>query len=270
MLRTGVRRPNEHDHLHRPFDHADRDRGPAVPDGPDAREPPAPHTARRGGAVARAAGAARRGARLARSLWTTCTCPRYGRSPAHAPWWCRAAAAVWCPRAGIADVREVDAGERIEIAGVEIEATPALHDGRRWPFGPRLPSLGFVGRRDDARLLRGGHRPLRRDARARGYRGRRAAAGGRMGCPPARGASRSPACGAGRGAPRAPHRGADPLGDARLPRAAPAGQSGGGAEGVRGARGRRRTRGRRAHPPGPASRPTCKNAFVAGSARFPA
>ena len=47
-------------------------------------------------------------------------------------------------RAGIADVREIDAGERIEIAGVEIEATPALHDGRRWPFGPRLPSLGFV------------------------------------------------------------------------------------------------------------------------------
>jgi L-ascorbate metabolism protein UlaG (beta-lactamase superfamily) len=46
--------------------------------------------------------------------------------------------------AGIADVREIDVGERIEIAGVEIQATPALHDGRRWPFGRRLPALGFV------------------------------------------------------------------------------------------------------------------------------
>ena len=47
-------------------------------------------------------------------------------------------------RAGIADVREIDVGERIEIAGVEIEATPALHDGRRWPFGRELPALGFL------------------------------------------------------------------------------------------------------------------------------
>jgi L-ascorbate metabolism protein UlaG (beta-lactamase superfamily) len=47
-------------------------------------------------------------------------------------------------RSGIADVREVDAGERIQIGGVEIAATPALHDGRRWPLGRELPTLGFV------------------------------------------------------------------------------------------------------------------------------
>jgi L-ascorbate metabolism protein UlaG (beta-lactamase superfamily) len=47
-------------------------------------------------------------------------------------------------RAGIADVREVDVGDRIEIGGVELEATPALHDGRRWPLGRPLPTLGFV------------------------------------------------------------------------------------------------------------------------------
>jgi L-ascorbate metabolism protein UlaG (beta-lactamase superfamily) len=47
-------------------------------------------------------------------------------------------------RAGIADVREIDVGERVEIGGVGIEATAALHDGRRWPFGPALPTLGFI------------------------------------------------------------------------------------------------------------------------------
>jgi L-ascorbate metabolism protein UlaG (beta-lactamase superfamily) len=47
-------------------------------------------------------------------------------------------------RAGVTNVTEMDVGDKIEIAGVEIEATPALHDGRRWPLGPRLPSLGFV------------------------------------------------------------------------------------------------------------------------------
>lgn len=46
--------------------------------------------------------------------------------------------------AGFADVHEIDVGQRMEIAGVEIEATPALHDGRRWPFGRELPAVGFV------------------------------------------------------------------------------------------------------------------------------
>lgn len=47
-------------------------------------------------------------------------------------------------KAGVTDVREIDVGERIEIGGVEITATPALHDGRRWPLGRSLPTLGFL------------------------------------------------------------------------------------------------------------------------------
>ena len=47
-------------------------------------------------------------------------------------------------RGGMSDVTEIDAGERVEIGGVEITATPALHEGRRWPLGRRTPTLGFV------------------------------------------------------------------------------------------------------------------------------
>jgi L-ascorbate metabolism protein UlaG (beta-lactamase superfamily) len=47
-------------------------------------------------------------------------------------------------RAGIADVTEIAAGESIDLDGVEITATPALHDARRWPLGKRTPTLGFV------------------------------------------------------------------------------------------------------------------------------
>jgi L-ascorbate metabolism protein UlaG (beta-lactamase superfamily) len=47
-------------------------------------------------------------------------------------------------RAGLTDVTEIDVGERIKVGDVEITATPALHDGRRWPLGRRLPVLGFL------------------------------------------------------------------------------------------------------------------------------
>jgi L-ascorbate metabolism protein UlaG (beta-lactamase superfamily) len=47
-------------------------------------------------------------------------------------------------RGGVADVTEIGAGESIELGGVEITATPALHDARRWPLGKRTPALGFV------------------------------------------------------------------------------------------------------------------------------
>ena len=47
-------------------------------------------------------------------------------------------------RGGMSEVTEIDAGERIEIGGVEITATPALHEGRRWPLGRRTPTLGFI------------------------------------------------------------------------------------------------------------------------------
>ena len=41
------------------------------------------------------------------------------------------------------DVVEVAAGERLDIGSVRIEAIRAEHDGRRRPFGPNAPSLGY-------------------------------------------------------------------------------------------------------------------------------
>jgi L-ascorbate metabolism protein UlaG (beta-lactamase superfamily) len=47
-------------------------------------------------------------------------------------------------RRDLGAVHELVAGERIELAGLTVRATPAEHDGRRWPLGPALPSLGYV------------------------------------------------------------------------------------------------------------------------------
>jgi L-ascorbate metabolism protein UlaG (beta-lactamase superfamily) len=42
------------------------------------------------------------------------------------------------------DVREVDAGDAVEVAGVEVRAVPAEHGGARNPGARRLPALGFL------------------------------------------------------------------------------------------------------------------------------
>lgn len=47
-------------------------------------------------------------------------------------------------RAGIENVVELTVGERCTVAGVEVEAVPAVHDGRRHPFGRDFPALGFL------------------------------------------------------------------------------------------------------------------------------
>jgi L-ascorbate metabolism protein UlaG (beta-lactamase superfamily) len=47
-------------------------------------------------------------------------------------------------RAGLRDVTEVAAGERIVVRGVTVEAVPALHDGRRYPLGPPVAALGYL------------------------------------------------------------------------------------------------------------------------------
>jgi L-ascorbate metabolism protein UlaG (beta-lactamase superfamily) len=47
-------------------------------------------------------------------------------------------------RAGFADLKEVDVGDRVSIAGLEIEAVRAVHDGRRYPLGRRRPALGYL------------------------------------------------------------------------------------------------------------------------------
>jgi len=47
-------------------------------------------------------------------------------------------------RAGIGAVIEVQEGDRVPVGGLVVEAVPALHDGRRFPFGPQRPALGYL------------------------------------------------------------------------------------------------------------------------------
>jgi L-ascorbate metabolism protein UlaG (beta-lactamase superfamily) len=49
---------------------------------------------------------------------------------------------------GFAEVIEVDAGDSFQVGGIDIEAVPALHAGRRMPFGPTAPALGYMIRSD--------------------------------------------------------------------------------------------------------------------------
>jgi L-ascorbate metabolism protein UlaG (beta-lactamase superfamily) len=47
-------------------------------------------------------------------------------------------------RAGFEDAREVDAGDCTRIGAVELIATPAEHDGRRWPLVGPTQAVGYV------------------------------------------------------------------------------------------------------------------------------
>jgi L-ascorbate metabolism protein UlaG (beta-lactamase superfamily) len=42
------------------------------------------------------------------------------------------------------EVRELAPGDSIAVAGVRVHAVPAVHDGRRHPFGAEGPAVGFV------------------------------------------------------------------------------------------------------------------------------
>jgi L-ascorbate metabolism protein UlaG (beta-lactamase superfamily) len=42
------------------------------------------------------------------------------------------------------DVRELAAGEALEVAGVRVRAVPAVHDGRRSPLSRRAEAVGYV------------------------------------------------------------------------------------------------------------------------------
>ena len=46
---------------------------------------------------------------------------------------------------GFTQVEELACGESRDVAGVEVVATPAVHDARRWPvIGPRAVPIGYV------------------------------------------------------------------------------------------------------------------------------
>ena len=42
------------------------------------------------------------------------------------------------------DVVEVDAGEHVEVSGLDVAAVPAEHDGRRHPLARSAPALGYL------------------------------------------------------------------------------------------------------------------------------
>lgn len=52
--------------------------------------------------------------------------------------------AGWLRRRGLDDVRELSPGSRLEIEGVRIEATSAVHDAGRRPLGPRAEPVGYL------------------------------------------------------------------------------------------------------------------------------
>jgi L-ascorbate metabolism protein UlaG (beta-lactamase superfamily) len=47
-------------------------------------------------------------------------------------------------RVGFERVTELDVGDETRVGSVEIRATPAEHDGRRRPMGPKIPALGYL------------------------------------------------------------------------------------------------------------------------------
>jgi len=63
-----------------------------------------------------------------------------GAAPVFAPH----PAGAWLRRRGVADVREIRAGDEAGVGGVRVLATPALHDWRRYPLGPAADPVGYL------------------------------------------------------------------------------------------------------------------------------
>jgi L-ascorbate metabolism protein UlaG (beta-lactamase superfamily) len=55
-----------------------------------------------------------------------------------------AGAKGWLRRHGLRAVREVEPGAKIRAGGLHIRSTPAVHDVRRRPLGPRAQPIGYV------------------------------------------------------------------------------------------------------------------------------
>ena len=68
---------------------------------------------------------------------------------------------AWFLRArGFRDVRELAVGEGLSVGGARISATRAVHDGRRWPVGPRRPAVGYEIRAAGRRVYYAGDTDL--------------------------------------------------------------------------------------------------------------
>jgi L-ascorbate metabolism protein UlaG (beta-lactamase superfamily) len=65
-----------------------------------------------------------------------------GQAPILAPM----GATEWLRSRGFRDVRELAPGDEARIGDVSIAATPAVHEGRRWPRGPLADAIGFAVR----------------------------------------------------------------------------------------------------------------------------
>ena len=53
-------------------------------------------------------------------------------------------AGAWLARRGFTEVSELALGEEVRLGAVRVTTVPADHDGRRYPFGPRSDSVGFL------------------------------------------------------------------------------------------------------------------------------
>jgi L-ascorbate metabolism protein UlaG (beta-lactamase superfamily) len=51
---------------------------------------------------------------------------------------------AWMRSVGFRHVRELSAGESMDVGGVHVEAVEALHSGFRPPLGPTAPAIGYV------------------------------------------------------------------------------------------------------------------------------
>ncbi len=72
--------------------------------------------------------------------------PSLRRAAGGAPVLVPRGAGDWLRSRGLGDVRELVAGDKVQIGDLSIGATAAVHDGRRWPHGPVAEAIGYTVR----------------------------------------------------------------------------------------------------------------------------
>jgi L-ascorbate metabolism protein UlaG (beta-lactamase superfamily) len=66
------------------------------------------------------------------------------RLPGETPLVIPAGAARFVRRLGLRPLHELAVGEAVELGPLRVRAVPAVHDGHRWPHGPRAAAVGYV------------------------------------------------------------------------------------------------------------------------------